>query len=224
MSDISISQPYISKSTSNCLGCIPKCSRKIRNMDQRLISNGMNNFKLITEVSPNVLEAIRMELYNVEGSWGKLPFRTSFEGSPHREVEDILIRGPKLDTDDMWDLYNRIPCINYLNEDALPIVQSTMMDIFHLLNGTALGRVVLTRLPPSGHIYEHIDEGEAADWYDRFHLVISSAEIGNFFYSGDERQEMRTGQLWWVNNHIEHSVHNMSDEDRIHMILDIQRN
>jgi hypothetical protein len=183
----------------------------------------MDNFELMTIVGPESLEILQDEVDRKKEYWGAAPFRTNFEGSPHREAKDILIRGPRFDTLDMQELYNRIPCEFYNTSEGFPRVREAALVLLNILQGTALGRVILTRIPPSGQIYSHSDEGEAADWYDRFHLVISSAEKGNYFYSGDEQVEMKAGEIWWVNNHIPHSVKNKSEEDRIHMILDIQR-
>jgi hypothetical protein len=33
---------------------------------------------------------------------------------------------------------------------------------------------------------------------------------------------MRTGEVWWFNNAIEHEVVNNSADDRIHLIVDIR--
>jgi hypothetical protein len=82
---------------------------------------------------------------------------------------------------------------------------------------------MIVRLKPFGQVYKHYDFGKYYDMRDRFHLVLQS-KTGSLLTSGDEAQILKTGELWWFNNSLEHQAFNDSDEWRIHVIFDINSN
>jgi len=83
-----------------------------------------------------------------------------------------------------------------------------------------VGRVVLTKLRPGGKIYPHTDDGLYWLLRDRYHLVIKS-KAGSHFRAGGEEVRMQAGELWWFDPTVEHEAFNDSDEDRIHLIIDM---
>lgn len=150
--------------------------------------------------------------------------KTFMENSPHREVEDIILRGQKLqDTDKksilkaQWDLQ----CFNFPAFYAMPQIRPFIFGLMTRLEGEQLGRIIITKLAPGKQIYTHKDEGGYSEHYNRYHLVIS-AGLGSLFKAEDEEVTMKTGELWWVNKLVEHSVINNSSQDRIHLIIDIR--
>jgi len=161
------------------------------------------------------------EVNTNDGLFGSLPLRTSYKDSPHHESEDILLRGPSISGKSKLDLQNEIQCINYDTFDLFPEIYEHVLDLMSLVRGEQLGRVVITKLPPKGKIHEHIDEGDAGDFYTRYHTVLQSGE-GSIFKSGDETIKMEDGGVYYVNNHVLHSVVNNSEVQRIHLICDIQ--
>ncbi|MCK4501199.1 aspartyl/asparaginyl beta-hydroxylase domain-containing protein [Candidatus Babeliales bacterium] len=179
----------------------------------------MFNFKLIDVLDvSDLLEELELN----KELFGKVPLRTSPIESPHREAKDILLRGPDIDTGSLViDLWNEIQCTNYSVLDKFPLVLEHVLDVMRMLDGTQLGRIIITSLPPKGKIYEHIDAGDAGEFYTRYHTVLQSGE-GNLFTSGDETIDMCTGDIFYINNHVQHSVHNDSNVQRIHLIYDIR--
>jgi len=179
----------------------------------------MNNFELILD---NVdFTDLNEELTESKHLFGILPLRTAYEGSAHREVVDILLRGPLIKEDSsLEELQNAMQCYNYTFMDAFPKLYISILDLMRFVVGEQLGRVIVTKLPPGGKITPHADEGEAAEKYDRFHIVLKG-ESGDTMICDGEEQEMRTGQVWWFDNNKTHSVENRSDQDRIHVIVDI---
>jgi len=160
------------------------------------------------------------ELEANKGLFGELPIRTAFEGSPHREVEDIIVRGPVSSPEStLRDLHNEIRCTEYT---PLREVSSLVDHLMNYVEGRELGRVIVTKLPPKGSITPHCDEGDAAEYYDRFHIVISGYP-GSIFKCGNEQVEMLTGEVWEFDNNTEHSVINASSHDRVHIVCDIAR-
>jgi len=181
----------------------------------------MEHFSKVADMDVSELQSTIEEFSE---RFGELPLRTSYEGSSHTEVEDILFRGPDLWIGyDLLQLQNEIQCYSYPNWFDIETVAWYAMEVFKGVEGTQLGRVIVTRLPAGGKIYEHKDEGDAAEHYDRFHLVIKGGE-GDIFHSSGESVTMNTGELWQVDNMNNHSVENNMTEERVHMVLDIQRN
>lgn len=163
------------------------------------------------------------EVINNEVLFDTIPVRTLSENSPHREVSDILLRGPEFkETSTTYDLFNEIQCVNYKETlEKFPLIYEHVLDLMRLESGTQLGRVIITKLSCGGRIYEHADEGEAGDFYTRYHTILEGL-AGNTFSSGGETVDMLTGSVWKINNHINHSALNSSVSTRVHLICDIR--
>ena len=80
---------------------------------------------------------------------------------------------------------------------------------------------MINKISPGGRIYPHADTPAHADYWDRYHVVIAG-EPGATFRCGDETVQMRTGQVWWFQNALEHEVFNGSGHARLHLIIDIR--
>lgn len=146
--------------------------------------------------------------------WDADDVRTTIPNGPHSQVSDILLRfGAK-------DL-TTLQCFDRPAMRDVFGAKVTSLDVMRLVNGDQLGRVMITRLPPGGRIEPHVDEGEYAEFYSRYHLVLHGSP-GSLFRCGGETVNMITGELWWFDSHLEHEVVNNSPEDRIHMIMDIR--
>ena len=182
----------------------------------------MNFNKVLSGIHEEV-EAALVEIEKNKDLWGYLPIRTSFEGSPHSEVVDIPLRGPEIKMDKTLDmLQGEVLCVNYPAMVQFPHIYHLCLNLMSFVRGEMLGRVVITKLPPLGKIAPHIDEGYSANLYDRYHIVLN-ADAGNTFIVNGEEQVMEEGEVWWVNNHVLHSVENRGEADRIHIIVDIMR-
>jgi hypothetical protein len=99
--------------------------------------------------------------------------------------------------------------------NALEFVQRQLRQ----LHGRS-GRAVIVRLKPHGHVYEHIDGGLYYDLRYRCHLILHSV-AGSRLRAGNEEVRMREGEFWWFDNQQPHDAVNESDEDRIHLIMDV---
>ncbi len=179
----------------------------------------MNNFELILDQVD--FTNLNEELKASEHLFGILPLRTNYEGSAHKEVKDILLRGPKIEENTtLQQLQCDMQCYNYTFMQQFPMLHLSILDLMRHVFGCQLGRVMITKLPPGGKITPHKDEGQAAEEYERFHIVLQG-DKGNMFFVEDQAQEMLTGQVWWFDNNKEHWVKNNSNSDRIHVIVDI---
>lgn len=147
--------------------------------------------------------------------WNADDARTTFEDSPHVDVDDILLRFGSKDGDSL-------EAVDLSPARVVTGAKQMALDIMKLVNGSRLGRVVITKLAPGGKILPHADvKGEYTAYYTRYHVVLQGLP-GSTFSCGDETVTMRTGELWWFDAHAEHAVANNSQDDRIHMLIDVR--
>lgn len=149
------------------------------------------------------------------GLWDEDMLRTTFEGSPHKAVSDILLRFGKPDGDDL--MAQDRPCMQ-----KLPMAKPLALDLMRGVGGSQLGRMVITRLEPGKKILPHKDvKGAYCDFYSRYHVVLQGLP-GSLFTCGDETVNMRSGEIWWFDAKSEHMVDNNSADDRIHLLVDVR--
>lgn len=171
------------------------------------------------------IEALCMQLWRQPRLWNQYTLRTTHPQTPHKEVSDIWLRFQDLAlyerSGDAQHIIDEHESINYPAWYALPGAWPLVFDLMRAVQGERLGRVLLTRLPPGGHITPHIDGGAHAAYYERYHIVLQSQEPC-MFRTGDEVVHMAPGECWWFDNSVEHEVLNTSAIDRIHLIIDIR--
>jgi hypothetical protein len=160
--------------------------------------------------------------------WNADRLRTTFEGSPHAQVDDILLRFEDL------SLQPDEPGFQEHAENAervfkpawseLPEARAIILPLMQGVGAYELARAMVTRLRPGGRITPHADtNGKYANLPDigRYHVVIQGL-VGSVFACGEERVEMLTGDVWWFNAHEVHECINCSGDDRIHMLVDVR--
>jgi hypothetical protein len=102
----------------------------------------------------------------------------------------------------------------------LPTSTQFVKDLCAEMKGVP-GRAVIAQLASDGRIYSHIDDSLYWLLRDRYHLVVKCGEKGTWFQAGDEEAYMRQGELWWFDPTVYHEAHNVSDQTRIHIVIDI---
>lgn len=157
--------------------------------------------------------------------WDECKLRTAHAGSPHAEVHDIWFRFQDLTPEADGSLpvtrfTDQHECNFYPAWFSLPQVRPLVYDLARRVEAVRVGRVLLTRLPPGKRIAPHVDGGEHSAYYDRYHIVLQGLP-GSTFRAGDETVQMSTGECWWFQNAVEHEVVNNSQDDRIHLIVDL---
>ena len=166
------------------------------------------------------LEPLIRQIENHPELWNQHPLRTKYTGTVHSDSSDIWIKYNDVNAKDLIDeMFNGKNAINYPAFYVLSGVYGLLSSLMQRVRGERLGRVLVTKLPPGGKILPHIDEGETSSYYDRFHIVLSE---GGYFSCGKSKIKMRFGEIWWFNNQKTHSVENDSENDRIHLIVDIR--
>lgn len=84
--------------------------------------------------------------------------------------------------------------------------------------------VRLMNLKAGSEIKTHKDNaGGYADGFCRVHIPIVTDEKVQFMVNG-QRVPMKAGEAWYANFSLPHSVHNYSSHDRVHLVIDCQRN
>lgn len=159
-------------------------------------------------------------LHTRTGLWNRNDLRRTYPGTPHRECDDIWLRfQPQgLSVEQIVDAHEGV---NYPALEELPQVRPLIFALMRQVEGERLGRVLITRLAPGKRIYPHVDGGDHARYYKRYQVALQSLP-GVVFRSGGEQVSMRTGDVWWFDNSVEHEVVNNSADDRLALIIDIR--
>lgn len=182
----------------------------------------MRNFQKIGDVEVMGL------LHQVERHaelWNENKLRTNHPETAHAQADDIWLRFNDLtkfnETHNPSDIIDQHESINYPAYFTLNAARPIIHNLMRAVEGERLGRVLITRLAPGKCITPHIDSGDHAEYYERYHVTLQSLPGANF-RCGSEQVNMKQGELWWFQNQIEHSVTNNSADDRITMIVDIR--
>lgn len=183
----------------------------------------MRNFHKIAE-GVNVL-SLQHAVARQPELWNQNRLRTTHPGTPHTQVDDIWIRfndlKPYEESGEKAHILDQHESIWYPAADRLPQIRPIIFSLMTAVEGERLGRVLITRLGPGKRISPHIDGGDHAAYYDRYHITLQGLP-GFKFRAGDEEICMRTGEIWWFDNSKEHELLNNSPHDRITLIVDIR--
>lgn len=178
----------------------------------------MKNFQFVGTFDPfQLLHAIQTQ----PRLWNMHSLRTMYPQSPHHQAEDIWIRFNQIDVENPLAAANDKECINYEAYYCLPQVKPLLFDLMRRVEGEQLGRVLITKLAPGKQITPHEDAGAPATFYERYHCTLQN-NPGSIFNCGDETVSMKSGEIWWFNNELTHSVLNNSRDDRLTLIADIR--
>ena len=157
--------------------------------------------------------------------WNQNTIRTKHPGTAHSEISDILLRFNDIAeferTGDASTITDDRLCIAFPAWHALPQIRPIIFDLMRRVEGTQLGRAIITRLPVGKSITPHVDGGAPATWFDRYQVALQSLP-GCVFHIESEQVQFRSGEVWKINNNALHSVVNNSADDRLVMILDIR--
>lgn len=153
-----------------------------------------------------------------EDAWDEWDHRQRTFG-PHRHTQTI----PLVYDDDMrhadpttWPRFAQL-------QPVLEPVLEKIREANESVTGTGdrgyFVRIILTRLSPGSNINGHRDSGESLMRSHRYHLAIRTNRLVDFFI-GDQPHHFAAGEIWEINNRQKHAVQNLSDEGRVHLILD----
>jgi Aspartyl/Asparaginyl beta-hydroxylase len=171
------------------------------------------------------VERLKRELEESPEVWNEIPFRTRvFEGSPHREVDDVWVRYNHFRNfnGDWAKFHDRHESEWYKVCEKIPSARRLSRDLANALQTSELGGVLLTRVPAGKQVYPHRDQGWHAGYYEKFVIQIVSAP-GQMFCFEDEELNARPGECYWFDNSYLHWVKNPTEEDRVSLIVCVRR-
>lgn len=189
----------------------------------------MNNFyKLLSGVNTTQLLMAIHALQKSSDIWKEDTYLRDYPQGPFGDVESIILRFPTRSNEetrraiageiDNFDQHENYDTPSF---KLLPEARKHIFDLMAFVSGERLGRCIINKINPGGVILPHCDSDPHSSYWDRFHIVLKSS-AGCNFRCGDEWVAMETGDVWWFNNKIEHEVINNSDDDRIHLVIDIR--
>ena len=152
--------------------------------------------------------------------WDQNTLRTQHPETAHAEVSDIWLWFNEIPKDPT-DVINDIQTVPYPAWQALPSLRRLILDLIRRVDGVQLGRCIVTKLPPGGCITPHVDQGAPAEFYTRYQITLQSLP-GALFMCANETVNFASGEVWWINNRVTHSVVNNSADDRIVCVVDIR--
>lgn len=114
--------------------------------------------------------------------------------------------------------YNFILKNNKLNNLLKPI-----LDYLKNLHNGELAKTMFVKLAAGKKINEHYDDGLYLTLVKRHHIpIITNDEV--WFYVDGIKKNLKTGEIWEIDNTKLHKVENSSNNDRVHLIVDIMPN
>lgn len=188
----------------------------------------MKHFTLISEGID--VSGLAAEIKDNPQLWNAHNYRKVGPGTPHREMDDIWVHGNDMAPYEAglkpWSqIADEIEHIWYPAWDALPSLKPIIADLMKTVEGESIGIVLITRIPPGGKIYPHVDRGRHVEEHEKFYLSVKS-EPGAMFWMDHRgvREELnpKPGEIWLTDNRKLHGVINASKVDRITLIVCIK--
>lgn len=179
----------------------------------------MKNFQMLANIN---IVPLMIQVARQADLWKADTYLRDYPQGPFGDTETIFLRFPPASVTELErSTKDQHECVWMDGALHLPAARQMIFNLMATVEGERLGRVMINKLRPGGRIYPHADTPAHAEYWDRFHIVLQSLP-GNNFRCGDETIHMRTGEVWWFQNAIEHEVVNNSADDRIHMVIDIR--
>ena len=173
----------------------------------------MHYFKLLETGVP--VQALREALDRYPGLWNANRARTTFDGTPHGEVDDIWVRFGD-STEDETSYWHPAA-------ELLPEVMPILRGVIFRVGAYQLDRVLISKLVPGAVVERHTDDVGYAAERDRMRLhLVLQGEGGNLYHCGDETVDMKSGELWWFDARAPHACLNVGETDRIHLLIDVR--
>ncbi len=152
-----------------------------------------------------------------ENKWKEWSLRqTKFE--VHKNTNSIPFIWNK------WDAKNRLINLDYMNQDTQlwTMLSPFLSKLVRKYDGLIVN-CLFARLPAGSDIKPHKDISINLLLVHRIHLVIISSPLVKFFIDKNP-YEFPVGRIFELSNDRIHSVINNSNEDRVHLIVDVLPN
>lgn len=150
-------------------------------------------------------------------SWDEYTVRQNKLGTEHLHTKTIPVI---FDKSFNFNHFKIIPTNHYpLFQDEINKIEDVIKS--NLGEDGKIMRALLVKLTAGKSIRPHVDVvGKSLVLGRRIHIPIETND-DCFFTVGDDRRNLKIGELWEINNDKkEHSVQNLGETDRIHFIVD----
>lgn len=183
------------------------------------MGSAVRNFQLIGTAD---ITALNSQIVANPGLWKADTYLRDYPQGPFGHTETIFCRFPPASVTEL-EQSTKDPheCVWMDGAIHLPSVRPIVLWLLMRTESERIGRVMINKLAPGGRIYPHADTPQHAEYWERYHVVIQGAP-GAMFRCGNEHLCMKTGEVWWFENALEHEVVNNSGTDRIHLIIDLK--
>ena len=163
----------------------------------------MGNFTFFGPVTVDTIEK-KLDLLD----WNEYTFRqTKF--NVHRETLTVPL------------LWNEIPAPHEVAHKWYPLFKDELDTISAILDAH-IHTALLIKLPAGKSIPAHVDAAPHFKLYRRIHIpIVTNPRC--IFTVGGESMHMCRGEMWEIDNDNKlHSVYNHGDQDRVHLLIDVQ--
>lgn len=155
--------------------------------------------------------------------WNQNRVRKDGEGSPHMAMDDIWVRyrdDKKFKASGDYTKFNEphFP-VWYPAYNKIPGLKPVIFGMMARMQGSSLGGVLITKIPPGGKIEPHSDKGWHAEFYKTKIYVPLQTNPQCWNRCENEVVTMEPGSAWYFNNLVEHEVQNNGNDDRITLII-----
>lgn len=153
--------------------------------------------------------------------WNRYTTRT--EVYEHSQVSDIWVRYNAFENfdGDRTNFNAEHESVWYPAADVLGI-KPFLLDLMRLVDGTRLGGVLITKIPPGGRVQPHVDQGWHATYYEKYAVQLMGNLQQAFHFEGESFSAL-PGDVYSFDNSQPHWVTNDSDSDRMTLIVCIRR-
>ncbi len=171
------------------------------------------NFKFLGTINPQPLIDSLSKIEDED--WGADTFRQEAYSRFHSATQAIQLiydkdfrhfNGTK---HKYWDLLN----MEELLEPVMKVLEKEYGPGY-------LARAVFVKLFAGKNVNRHIDVGGSYTLSHRVHVALISEEDKIIYNVRDEDKFFKVGEVWELNDMVEHEVRNQSQSDRINLIMD----
>jgi hypothetical protein len=171
------------------------------------------NFNLIGSYDvSNIVDVV--DLFSIE--WTLNTSRQSMIDETHKHTNTYFLRA----LDNKWEPnqeLNSFPVTT--NTKLLKEVDKIITDLEKYHQGRC-GVAMIVKLFSDNNVLPHSDDSAYLSAVRRHHIPLKTNKEVVFFID-DETRHLAVGECWEINNNKVHSVTNNSQEDRVHIIIDI---
>lgn len=114
-------------------------------------------------------------------------------------------------------------CKFVLERQNLLVLLQPILDYLKAEHNGEIAKTMFVKLSANKKINEHSDAGLYLSTIKRHHIPIITNEDVWFFVDG-EKKNLKVGEIWEIDNTKLHKVENLSNLDRVHLIVDILPN